>query len=386
LPVPPVLGGSIEKVWFSLGMEFAKHGHQVTHISCEFPGFPCDEWLHGVHHLRVKGLEFSSSRYRLVWRDLWYSLRVLRVLPRADVLVTNTPLLPLLIRTRRFGALYVHAARYPKWQMRFYRHASRIQAVSRAVADAIRRRNPGNAGKVRAIPNPLPSAVPTLDPAASWRERANEILYVGRLHPEKGVHLLVDAFRRLVESGVPDWRLAIVGPWAAAQGGGGDNYYESLRARSLAVADRVSFVGPVFDPDALAAHYRRAKLFVYPSLAEFGESFGLAPLEAMAQGCPPLVSALACFREFVEDGISGFIFEHRSERAAEELYGALRRILSAEPELISVAVRSHEVARGFDLARVARMYLEDFAAIVGHPGASHDPTPGTHILAGEKRE
>ena len=34
LPVPPIKGGAIEAVWFLLGQEFAKHGHEVTHISC----------------------------------------------------------------------------------------------------------------------------------------------------------------------------------------------------------------------------------------------------------------------------------------------------------------------------------------------------------------
>jgi hypothetical protein len=38
LPVPPIKGGAIEAVWFLLGQEFAKHGHEVTHISCTHKG------------------------------------------------------------------------------------------------------------------------------------------------------------------------------------------------------------------------------------------------------------------------------------------------------------------------------------------------------------
>jgi hypothetical protein len=69
LPVPPVRGGAIEKVWFGLGKEFVKRGHEVTHISRAFSGFPSEQWLEGVHHVRVEGLEFSSNRYVVVWPE-----------------------------------------------------------------------------------------------------------------------------------------------------------------------------------------------------------------------------------------------------------------------------------------------------------------------------
>ena len=377
LPIPPIRGGAVEKIWFQLGREFSKRGHEVTEVSRTFPDFPREQWLDGVRHLRVKGFEFAS-RYMNLWGGLWYALRVLRVLPKGDILVTNDFVLPLLIRTRQFGALYVSKNRYPKGQTRLYRHAARIQTVSRSVAEAIVRQDPQSATKVRVLPNSLPSAFERLDVAASWPERRKEILYVGRVHPEKGVHELIEAFKLLVQSGVRDWRLIVIGPWAAAQGGGGKDYYESLRARSASIADRTDLVGPIFDQDLLTTHYRRAKLFVYPSLAEYGEASPLAPLEAMAQGCPTLVSNLACFKEYIEDGRSGFIFEHRSDRPAQELYRTLRRIIGADQQLMYTAVRGHEVARAYDPSNVAGMYLDDFAAIaslrrVPHSMATQNP-------------
>jgi glycosyltransferase involved in cell wall biosynthesis len=46
-------------------------------------------------------------------------------------------------------------------------------------------------------------------------------------------------------------------------------------------------------------------MFVYPCLAEQGETFGLAPLEAVACGAVPIVSDLSCFGDFITPGVNG---------------------------------------------------------------------------------
>jgi hypothetical protein len=38
LPVPPLLGGAVEKMWFGLAPEFVRHGHEVVYISRRFAG------------------------------------------------------------------------------------------------------------------------------------------------------------------------------------------------------------------------------------------------------------------------------------------------------------------------------------------------------------
>ena len=127
LPVPPIMGGGVEKVWFALGQEFARRGHAVTMISRRHPQLPNEETQHGVRHVRLRGFDSPRSMWRRQCEDLLYSLRVVRALPRADILVTNTFWLPVLIRSERYGKLYVHVARFPKKQMGLYRHAARLQ-------------------------------------------------------------------------------------------------------------------------------------------------------------------------------------------------------------------------------------------------------------------
>ena len=55
LPVPPVRGGSTEKIWHRLAREFSSQKHEVTFISRAWPGFPDRETADWVRHIRLRG-------------------------------------------------------------------------------------------------------------------------------------------------------------------------------------------------------------------------------------------------------------------------------------------------------------------------------------------
>jgi glycosyltransferase involved in cell wall biosynthesis len=362
-PVPPIRGGAIEKIWFALGKVIAARGHEVTHISRTFPDLQDDETIDGVRHLRVRGHDAPSSMLALKCYDLLYTLRALRLLrrlPRADLVVTNTFWLPLLVRSEKFGRLYVHVARYPRGQMRLYGHAARLQTVSQPIRDAIVHETPQLARRVSYVPNPVIRGAAN----STTIPRRREVLYVGRLHPEKGVHLLIEAFARMPANARADWRLVIVGPSAASAGGGGEDYESGLRHRAGPLGESVEFVGPIYDATALDEFYSRAALFVYPSLAERGETFGVAPLEAMACGCPALVSDLACFREFLVEDVNGFRFDHRTADPAATLAALLAALLDDPARLAATEPAARRKADEFSVERVADLYLADFQAVL----------------------
>jgi len=357
-PVPPVEGGAVERAWFGLGNAFAKAGHEVVHLSKTDARFPEAEEIEGVRHRRVPGFRTPRSLAWLKVLDLIYSLRVLPRLPEADILVTNTFWLPFLVRGTRRGRLYVHVGRFPKGQLRGYRHAARWQTVSSAIGKAIVEQEPGTEAKVSVIPYPLDAE--SFIGAEEAGEKEKIVLYVGRVHPEKGLGLLVAAWRRtgLARAG---WRLRIVGPSKTEQGGGGEAYLRSLQGEG---GEAIDWIGPIFERASLAAEFRRASLFVYPSLAERGETFGLAPLEAMAQGCPALVSGLECFADFIAEGETGWRFDHRADDPAQALAEALGRIVADETGRCAVALRARARADDFKIEKVARLYLDDFAKIL----------------------
>src|SRR5438067_6902194 len=361
-PVPPTMGGGIEKVWFSLAPEFAKRGHHVVIVSRKMPDLPREEVIDGVKHLRVDGFDTPRSLVWLKFLDLIYSRRTMSILPPADIIVTNTFWLPIFLRNSSRGKIYVDVGRYPKGQMRFYGTAARLHAPSRAIAEKIREEAPRLADKVGTIPYPLTRSVITSP--SPLAQRPKNVLYVGRVHPEKGVHVLVEAFASGARSAFADWRLMIVGPTETKLGGGGEAYLASLQRFAQKAEGKISFAGPIFDSTKLANAYRNAHPFVYPSLSERGESFGLAPLEAMAHGCAVLVSDLDCFHDFIRDKETGFIFDHRAQPVAETLRAKIDNIIADETALARVAAAGYEKSAEYSPERVAGQFLKDFESVI----------------------
>ena len=363
-PVPPIMGGAVEKVWFTLAAEFVKRGHEVAMVSRKTPGLPREETINGVKHLRVGGFDTPRSLVWLKFLDLIYSLRTRSILPDADIIVTNTFWLPFLLRNPKRGKVYVHVGRYPKGQMRFYRKAARLQAPSHAIAHTIATEAPRLANRVAAIPYPVARSRMINSPPPAIGDRDKIILFVGRVHPEKGVHLLIDAFASDARAAFVNWKLMIIGPTETKLGGGGEVYLASVRRAAGKADGRISFAGPIFDSAKLTDAYRSARLFVYPSLSERGESFGLAPLEAMAHGCAVLVSNLDCFRDFIRDNETGFMFDHRKQPASQTLRDKIDNVIRNETLLARVAAAGYEKSAEYSPERVADQFLKDFDSLI----------------------
>ncbi len=359
LPVPPLRGGAVEKIWFALGQEFARQGHTVTHYSRACDGLPPNEVIAGVKHIRVRGADSGGPMPRRQWQDLLYTRRVARVLEPADVVVTNTFWSPIILSARRHGPVWVHIQRYPKGQMRFYRGAARLQTVARVIAHAIVEQAPDVAKKVVVIPNPLPPLV-ALNPLPARDPRL--VLFVGRIHPEKGVELVLEA-ARLAKAANPPLRFRIVGPSESRFGGGGAAFQQTLEGVAAAGGGNVEFVGPIFDEAALAREFAAAGIFVYPSLAAKGEASPVAPLEAMARGCTVVTSDLACFDDTIGVGPYAHRFDHTAADAAQR-FATILSDLAADPAALEKnAAAARARADQFTVEKIAAQYLAAFQAV-----------------------
>ncbi|QEH38331.1 D-inositol 3-phosphate glycosyltransferase [Aquisphaera giovannonii] len=180
------------------------------------------------------------------------------------------------------------------------------------------------------------------------------VLFTGRLHPQKNLPMLLEAWA-VASRRVPG-SLILLGP-------GEDR--EALRALSegLGLAGRVQLAGPVADP---ADYLRAADLFVLPSVAE-GMSNSL--LEAMATGLPCLASGIGGNVDLIADRVTGRLVAEPTPSAWSD---ALVEVLS-DPEAatrMGAAARSRIEAR-YALPAVVDRYVSIYRDMIAGrwPGA-----------------
>lgn len=365
LPVPTLLGGAVEKVQSRLAMAYAAAGHEVILISRAFRKLPRKETVHGVLYVRVR----SFNRRASIWANLLltalYDIGVLFFLKPSDVVVTNSVFLPLILSRFRKGHVIVHVARFPKGQMLMYNRAAGLHVPSNEVAAAIASQAPRLVPRVFVVPYPIADMY---FGGTDRPPRQKRVLYVGRVAREKGLNLLVKAFvLACADPQLKDWELRIVGPYETRAGGDGLAYLQELSDLATPLGSACKFIGPLFEEAALVLEYRSASVFVYPSVAETGETFGLAPLEAMAAGCATVLSNLRCFKEFGVDGESCLVFDHRSAKPDSELSDRLVRLMK-DPDLVrSLSTKGETMARRFSVDSVARSLLDEFRRVCAAP-------------------
>lgn len=172
------------------------------------------------------------------------------------------------------------------------------------------------------------------------------ILYVGRIEPLKGIDILLRAIPMLEYGQDPAsstgkaLRVMVVG-------GNPGNDAELDRLKSLTaelgISDYVTFTGSV-PQNTLPTYYSAADVFVLPS---HSESFGLAPLEAMACGTPVVVSRVGGMKTFVNSGENGYLVPWR----CPESFAQRLDVLLANPELreaMGKAARQKALGMGWD--------------------------------------
>lgn len=366
LPVPPLAGGAMEKGWWRIAQHYVRLGHEVTIVSRRWPGLPDTEVREGIRLLRYPGANHTRKLWRNLLLDAIWGLRVLRHLPAADILITNTVALPVFVRRLRpqAGALVVNLNRHPKGQLRWYAGVARVQAASGAIAAAARQQCPALGDVIRVVPNPVDCRAFQRPVAA---RPANDVLtigFIGRLHPEKGLANLVRAAAILAaRPELPLWSLQLRGPVDVARGGGGEDFVAHLRAVAPALweSDRIRIAPPLFDADKLTAAYHELDIFCYPTEAAEGEAHPVAVLEAMASGLPVVATQLPCFADQIVDGRNALLIPLRDPVA---LAAALARLLTDPATRATLARNAEATVSTLDDEVVARQHLADFANLI----------------------
>ena len=248
------------------------------------------------------------------------------------------------------------------WERSNLSAATCLHALNASEAAAMRGfglRNP-----IVVIPNGTDIPAAGYVPPPAWWPDGRVLLFVGRLHPKKGIAELIEAWARLSRE-VPDlaeeWRVVIAG-WDDGSHQAGIE----AKIRRHGLAERVVMPGPLYGADKDAA-LRHAEAFILPS---HSEGLPMSVLEAWSYGLPVLMTEACNLPEgFAES--AAFRIGTAPERLASELAQTLRRA----PEALATVGRagSRLVAERFSWDDIARRHAEVYTWMAA--GAARDTAP-----------
>ena len=312
------LGGA-ERFFVRLSGALVRRGHEVI------AALPPHSDLIRILHPRVRrrsiamrGVWDLESRWRIRRTALAESPAIVQTYMGRATRLTHLPRRSGLVHIARLGGYY---------RIGPYRHADAWVGNTLGICDHLIREGCPSS-RVFQIGN-FVEGPPVVDAercaalrvALELREDERMLLCVARLHPNKGISILLDAFRLIQEPGVV---LVVVGdgPLRVAL---------QAHAASIGVSDRVRWEGWIDDP---SPYYAVADVFVCPSVHE---PLGNVILEAWSQGLPVVATTTDGLREIATDGVNAVLVPPGDPA---ELAEALRGLLSAPDETTASLARA----------------------------------------------
>ena len=184
------------------------------------------------------------------------------------------------------------------------------------------------------------------------------IVYASIVLPYKGPHILINALKKLHDSGI-DFSCSIAGTSTDK------SFVDSLKSfvAGNGMEDRIRFLG--FLPrEELKNLFARHNVLVFPSL--FQEPFGISQVEAMAAGLTVVTSGTGGAKEIVEHGVSGIIFKTEDDASlAEELIQLAKYPLKCQQIALAGQRRATEK---FDIERSVDSLESCFARLLQTKG------------------
>ena len=178
----------------------------------------------------------------------------------------------------------------------------------------------------------------------------NQLVYIGRVEPSKGIHILLQAYAWLQRE-FPDLKLSVFGD---------EQYWPDLLKQKQTLLKNLpglTFHGKRPQRE-LATHLQRAGLLVFPSISF--ESAGLAVVDAQASGCPAIGFGIGGVPEYLVDGVLGKVVYDRS---ADALLNGIQNLLRDRTTLQNMSQRAEVVGRARPWTVVAREIADLFEEV-----------------------
>lgn len=176
------------------------------------------------------------------------------------------------------------------------------------------------------------------------------IVYIGRLSKEKGVHLLIQAFSKIEDK--YNVRLSIIGE------GKEKEELEKLVLK-LEMKEKVKFYGQQLD---VGQFLEKASIFVYPSTCQ--EVFGISIVEAMAYGVPCIANRVGGIPEIIENNKNGFLTDTPTSEKIADLISKVV-VMYETGEIDNISDDAKATAEKFSICETCEKIESELWEIVG---------------------
>lgn len=361
---PPSYLGGAEIAVYNLAKQLSKLKHEVHVITMSDPNSPDENTQDDFYLHRIKTIEIPLLR-NIVFsiRSLYLMKTIKPHVVHSQTISIHNAGLPAFLAKKILKIPYIVWGRGS--DIYLYRHEKQFKRIilknsnaAIALTDDMKEamQNIWNM-PICVIPNGIDlEKFNTLRKSKTHSTKIAEsddkvILFVGRLHPIKGLSYLIEAMK-IIHQRYPKSRLLIVGD-------GDERDYLNMIVKNSNLNECVTFIGKV--PNKSIPEYMAlADILVLPSLSE---GFPVVILEAMACGLPIVATKIRGNQEIIKDWDNGFLVEPRNSKNITE---KVLLLLKDDKLRQIIAGKNIEVAKRYSWESVARRVEEIYFGVVSN--------------------
>jgi glycosyltransferase involved in cell wall biosynthesis len=350
-------------------------GHEVHVFATHYPGYedPADYPVH-----RYPGILTPIEQGYNIAVPFWPAMIKIMRQSKLQIIHTQSPFLlgvagarwakylgiPLVTTNHTLYTEYVHYSPFPPlvskvsvvaWVRVYCNRADEVIVPTEPIRDVLR--GYGVTKPISALSTGIDlrrirSADPTgLRRKYSIPQKAELIVFVGRLVKEKNVDVLLESFRLIAEHRPMAYLLIV--------GGGPEECALRKKAREYGLTRRIRFAGWQ-SPDERNGHLRAGDLFLYPSVSD---TQGLVLCEAMAAGLPCVAADAFGSSAVVRHGVDGLLTPDAADAQAK----AVTRLLSQPERLKEMSYNAFHGAERFSEEIAVQNLLRIYDSALSRP-------------------
>lgn len=348
-------GGGAERVAATLCNHWVKTGHEVVLVTFDTPENDFYVSDNKIKRYSLKCFKTSKSKLEKVYSNLnriWRLRKIVRYekptvilsfMDVANILALLSCLfinVPVIISERTYPPYFNNNNSFDKIRKFIYKFAAAFVAqtsnVEKWASNFLTKQN------IAVIGNPV-----DIKNIATTKVRENVVLAVGRLSPEKGFDMLIQAFAQM-HADYPNWRLKIVGEGTERQ-----NLQNQINA--LKLDHKISLPGHTTNPQI---EYANSKIFVLSSRVE---GFPNVLIEAMTHGIA--VTSFDCNSgpaDIVTHEVDGLLV---ADNQVAALAAAMSRLAVDDVLRVKLGAEALKVRDRYALDHISQQWLDLFARV-----------------------